>query len=179
MIEPSTLRRASACGPRRDFLNQSDAGSGCMTHEEAQGLIQVLKQIMRKGVFNLPQSGERKKLELRSVFSDKDRFFVLFNRYSRIQKEKYTLLLRYGKDQCLIRIDVNGPAHSNPDGTCIPCPHIHIQQQNFGKWDAWAFELPALFDNAEDRVQTFKDFLEYCNANNISSIMIQEQEELG
>lgn len=148
-----------------------------MTHEEAQGFIQVLKLIIQKGVFALPQAGERNTLDLRSVFSDKDRFFVIYNRYSRIRKDKYTLLLRYGKDQCLLRIDVGGPPHTNPDGTIVKYPHIHIQQKDNGKWDAWAFELPAIFGHVEDRLQTFMDFLEYCNVNNISSIEIFEQEE--
>lgn len=150
-----------------------------MTVEEAQGLIQVLKRIMNTGSYMLPQQGTSGRIDLRSVFSDKDKFPVIINRTSRIRKEKYTLLLLYGKDQGLLRIDVGGPNHVNPDGTIVPCPHIHMQQRDTGHWDSWANDLPAVFGDSSDILETVKDFLMYCNANNITSIKICEQEEMG
>lgn len=149
-----------------------------MTHDEAQGLIQVLKKIMNIGLFAFPRNGESKNLELQSVFSDKDKFDVIINRTGKINPKKYTLLLRYGKDHGLLRVDVGGPEHTNPDGIKIPCPHLHLQLKDTGKWDVWAVDIPALFGDTANYVQTFKDFLEYCNVNNISSIEIYEQKEM-
>ena len=51
-----------------------------MTQTEAQSLIQVLKKLLQHGSIILPQIGNQTTLELRSVFSDKDRFTVIFNR---------------------------------------------------------------------------------------------------
>lgn len=149
-----------------------------MTYEEAQQLIQVIKKLMKSGIYMLPKQGERDTLELRSIFSENDIFRVDINRAGRINKKKYTLQLRYGKDQGLIRIDMGGPPHDNPDGSRVQCPHIHLQQTDTGAWDAWAFDLPAVFGNLEDRLKTLIDFLNYCNVNNISNIEICEQEEM-
>lgn len=149
-----------------------------MTRAEATELIQVIKKMMNQGKLILPQSGNQSKFELCSIFSDKDRFTVIMNRCSKIRKDKYTLMLRYGSDKGLLRIDVGGPAHINPDGTIIPCPHIHMQIKDLGAWDVWAMEIPAVFGNVEDRVQTFETFLQYCNVNDIASIDICEQMEM-
>lgn len=92
-----------------------------LTLAEAQDLIQVLKKILQSRKFFLPQSGQQVKLELASVFSDKDRFTVVANRTGRIVKDKFTLLLLYGKDKGLLRIDAVGADHVNPDGTVVPC----------------------------------------------------------
>ncbi|WP_414715291.1 DUF6978 family protein [Staphylococcus delphini] len=35
-------------------------------------------------------------------------------------------VLRTFRDNTLVRIDVNGGAHENPDGTVAPKSHIHI-----------------------------------------------------
>lgn len=59
-----------------------------LTLAEAQDLIQVLKKILESRKFFLPQSGQQVKLELASVFSDKDRFTVVANRTGRIVKDK-------------------------------------------------------------------------------------------
>lgn len=83
-----------------------------MTCEEAQGLIQVLKKIMGMNAFSIPKQGCKDVINLVSVFSNSDRFKVDFNRSSTIKKDKYTLLLRYGKGQGLLRIDVGSANHT-------------------------------------------------------------------
>lgn len=149
-----------------------------MTCEEAQGLIQVLKKIVGTDAFSIPNQGSKAAVSLVSVFSSNDRFKVDFNRSSRIRRDKYTLFLRYGKDQGLLRIDIGGGEHTNPDGTKVPCPHIHIQTHEEGKWDDWAYSLPVVFGNVQDMIDTFRQFLEYCNVNNIDSIIITEQTQM-
>ena len=62
----------------------------------------------------------------------------------------------------LVRLEVNGPPHRNPDGEEIPCPHIHIYREGYG--DKWAFPVPkGKFVNLGDSVQTLEDFFRYCN----------------
>ena len=149
-----------------------------MTCEEAQALIQLLKKIIDVNGFLIPKQGSKSAINIVSVFSDNDRFKVDFNRTSMIRKDKYTLLLRYGKDHGLLRIDVGGPNHTNPDGTIVPCPHIHVQPHDTGMWDAWAYSIPVVFCNVQDRIDTLRQFLEYCNVNNVDSIDISEQTEM-
>ncbi len=150
-----------------------------MTCEDAQRLIHILKNIIETDYYMIPMPGEQNSIDLASVFSGSDRFKVLFNRCNTIRSNKYTLLLRYGKDHGLLRIDVNGPPHTNPDGTIVECPHIHVQTHEKGHWDAWAYDLPVVFGNTDEMTKTLKQFLEYCSVNNISSMEIYEQTQMG
>ena len=147
-----------------------------MTKEKAQELIQVMKRIIKVNEYSLPSIGETNSIPLQSESSTRDKFKVYVNRKSRIVEGKYTLLLHYPEED-LLRIDVNGRDHMNPDGTIVPCPHIHMRSKDTGPWDRWAFDLPAVFGDTEDCLTTLKDFLQYCHVNNISQLIICEQKE--
>ena len=151
-----------------------------MDNEKAQALIQVLKKIIdrvKEGVL-IPKAGEQMSINLESVFSKKDSFTIFFNRKGRINPNRYSILLRYLKDTVLLRLDVDGPPHGNPDGTKLPCPHFHIWTDGPKNGYAWAYEVPAIFVDTEDHLMTFIQFLQYCNVNNIDSIEIREQKEM-
>ena len=150
-----------------------------MTQAEARKMIEVLKKLLQNGTIAIPAMGSTASFDLRSVLSENDRFAIVFNRRSKISSDKYTLLLRYIGDEGLLRIDVGGPNHVNPDGTIVPCPHIHVRRKDTGAWDAWATDVPSFFDNVTDRVETFGKFLQYCNVNDIADIEIVEQQEMG
>ena len=45
-----------------------------MTREKAQELIQVLKQLLKTGIYELPKSGDMDKLVLKSLQSSNDQF---------------------------------------------------------------------------------------------------------
>ena len=149
-----------------------------MTKEKAQELIHVMKRILTTGTYYLPAAGNMNSIPLQSIQSSKDRFKVYINRKSTIVPNKYTLQLFY-PEEGLLRIDVNGRPHENPDGTKVSCPHIHFRIKDKGQWDQWAFELPAVFGNSEDCATTLKDFLQYCYTNNINEIIICEQKEIN
>ena len=62
----------------------------------------------------------------------------------------------------LMRLDIQGAPHRNPDAEVIPCPHLHIYREDFG--DKWAFRLPAgKFRHLGDLYQTVEDFMTECN----------------
>ncbi|WP_146009212.1 DUF6978 family protein [Beduinella massiliensis] len=149
-----------------------------MTQDEANGLIQVLKRILETGVCKLPEQGRYAAIGLESVFSSKDKFIIDINRAGHINAKKYTLQLRYKKETFLLRLDVGGPPHTNPDLTVIPCPHLHIWRAGQKRPDAWAFEIPVIFGDTEDKCRTLLDFLRYCNTNNIEQIEIYEQRKM-
>ncbi len=148
-----------------------------MTKESAQELIHMIKEIVETGIYKLPQIGSQNRIPLQSVLSKRDKFDVIVNRVARINPLKYTLVLNY-PEEGLLRIDVNGPDHVNPDGSKIPCPHIHLRMKDTGKWDEWAIDLPAIFGNTENIAVTVRDFLQYCQVNNIQELTICEQREI-
>jgi hypothetical protein len=40
----------------------------------------------------------------------------------------------------LMRLDLDGPPHRNPDDQEIPCPHLHFYREGYG--DKWAIPPP-------------------------------------
>lgn len=76
--------------------------------------------------------------------------------------KKYKLQNRARSVEILVRIDVNGSPHKNPDGLVIPCPHIHIYKEGYN--DKWAYPLDDYpFQDPLDIFLTFQDFADFCN----------------
>ncbi len=46
----------------------------------------------------------------------------------RIRLEQATLQNRVHSTVVLVRLDIAGPPHTNPDGTEVGCPHLHTYQ---------------------------------------------------
>ena len=72
---------------------------------------------------------------------------------------KYQLMAK--RFVVLARFEIEGPAHTNPDGLIVPCPHIHRYCE--GAPDAWAKPASDLFGNPDDLVECLSGFLVYCN----------------
>ena len=94
--------------------------------------------------------------------TDKREAFVLT--LTRVQikltKASYQNLAR--KSIILMRLDLDGAPHRNPDGEEIPCPHLHIYREGFG--DKWATPAPvARYRNTQDLYSTLWEFLDHCN----------------
>ena len=70
----------------------------------------------------------------------------------------------------LVRLDVDGPPHTNPDGTFVPVPHLHEYREGYG--DKWAREAVE-FTNTNDMWQTLIDFLHFCNVQSGNKIQKQ------
>jgi hypothetical protein len=61
-----------------------------------------------------------------------------------------------------MRLDIDGSPHRNPDGTEIPCPHLHTYREGFG--DKWAIAAPSdRYANTLDLFSTCEAFLQHCN----------------
>ena len=79
---------------------------------------------------------------------------------------KYTQQNRARKICILVRIDIGGSPHLNPDQSIIQCPHIHLYKEGFD--DKWAYPLDNyIVVNTNDIVETFIQFSSYCNVKNI------------
>jgi hypothetical protein len=75
---------------------------------------------------------------------------------------------RYEVIEILIRVDIDGPPHENPDGTEVLCPHIHLYREGYG--DKWAQPLPPAFADPTDLAVMLRDYLRFCNVEKIPSI---------
>lgn len=143
-----------------------------LTQKEADALIEMLKSINNTDQpLPFPAPGSEEKLYLQSEDGKND-FIVDINRkgYVSITK-KCTYQGRYQKDVVLLRLDVGGAEHTNPDGTIVSENHIHIYKEGYG--DKWAYELPKEIVNPEDLIQTTIDFLNYFNTTNADHLEIQ------
>jgi hypothetical protein len=71
----------------------------------------------------------------------------------------------------LVRLDVDGPPHRNPDGVEIPCPHLHVYKEGFG--DKWAVPAPAhLCQPGADAFATCTAFMAHCNIVDAPSFVV-------
>lgn len=156
-----------------------------MSQELADYLIQADKQIIDP-LINFPISNTL--LQLSVVTTHDPKYHLLFDidRKGRINTYRCTFQNRFRETFHLIRLDLNGRPHDNPDttpdnpvfipyiGKHLPCPHLHIYQHGFDS--KWALPMPKeIFPNPEDLVKTFKDFCRYCTITGVPHISYQEQ----
>ena len=139
-----------------------------LTQARADELLQLVKVLVERGPIDFPVAGTIKQLELKSEDGG-ERFLIDVNRRGKIKISKCTYQERYRVIEILLRLDIDGPPHENPDGTSVPCPHLHVYREGFA--DKWAFSLPAAaFPNTADLVSTLKDFLRYCKVRDIPDV---------
>lgn len=150
-------------------------------------LLQCLKRIEHHSIFDLPLKGFDKKLDLKSY---NHYFLIDINRKGR-KKPQFTLQLRNKsyKDYPLLRLDIIGPPHRNPEGNfpyageIIPCPHIHIAEEKYAAKRAYPLndkyaKIYLTDDQLLDLVEILKVFLTYCNVANINQVNFRSQNNL-
>lgn len=135
--------------------------------EEAKRLIDEKKSYKSKERDNLEiltNDAIKGKVKYSFLSDDgRDEFLITFERKG-IQLDKYTKGLIGARTIPLVRLDIGKP-HRNPDGVDVGENHIHIYREGFD--DKWAVEInPKDFPHIEDTLQTFYDFLRFCNADN-------------
>ncbi len=88
--------------------------------------------------------------------------FVLDIHAGRVNLSKITFQNRGKQVIVLVRLDVGGPPHRNPDGEEIPCPHLHVYREGFA--DKWAVAAPIdRFTDLSDQWKTLHDFMQFCS----------------
>ena len=131
-----------------------------LTQAEADALIAMEKHRVTEERTDFPMGGESKVLPLQSA-DKRERFLLDLNR-GRINLQKVTMQTRGRQVIVLVRLDLAGAPHRNPDGEDIPAPHLHIYREGYG--DKWAIPVPAdQFCTTDDVWMAFEDFLQYCN----------------
>lgn len=148
--------------------------------------INCLKKLNHSNsIINLPKRGEYKQLKANS---SNYTFVIDVNLKGR--KGNITLQLRSlnHQDKPIIRLDISGPDHQNPEGNfdgageIIPCPHIHIAQEGYGDSIAYPINhdstrLYLTNECINDLVIVLRQFLDYINTGNIHDFEFYHQEQ--
>jgi len=127
---------------------------------EADALIVMEKHCVETKTWLFPEPGGRLSVELASP--DKRENFILDITRAQIKLTKATYQNRARQAIILMRLDLDGPPHRNPDDQEIPCPHLHVYREGYA--DKWA--VPAPFDrypDVQDLFSTFEAFMRHCN----------------
>lgn len=130
-----------------------------LTQQEADALLALEKHYRGNEIFEYPSLGGCLRIPLYS--SDHREEFSLDITRGRIELRKNTFQTRARKAVILVRVDLEGPPHRNPDDVVISCPHIHIYKEGYG--DKWATSLPSNFTNCQDIGSVLNDFMVFCN----------------
>lgn len=135
-----------------------------LTQTEADTLIGMPKRPSSGTINIFPSPGDRLIIELESL--DKTEDFLLDVTRGRIDLVKITYQHRARQSVILLRLDVHGAPHRNPDGVSVLCPHLHVYREGFG--DKWAFPADvADFSNLLNQQQTLFDFMSRCNVTEV------------
>lgn len=140
-----------------------------LSQQEADELMEVEKNIEAKSSITFPMSDDYIYIEAKSI-NGHDTFLFDVNRKGKIKLRKCTYQERYAQRDILLRLDIDGPTHTNPDGEEVPCPHLHTYREGYG--DKWATPLPPEFKNADNLSKTLRDFLKYANVTKIPHIQM-------
>jgi len=131
-----------------------------LTQAEADTLIAMEKHRANEQRHYFPMGGQSLILPLHSP--DKREAFLLDLSRGRIDLAKIKMQSRARQVVVLVRVDLAGAPHRNPDGLEVPCPHLHLYREGYG--DKWAVPLPAdRFPDPSDAWVTLGHFMEYCN----------------
>ena len=131
-----------------------------LTQAEADALIALEKQRASEERADFPMGGQSVALPLQSA--DRREQFVLDLSRGRIDLRKVKMQNRGRQVVVLVRLDLGGPPHRNPDDAEIPVPHLHVYREGFG--DKWAVPVPAdRFSNPTDVWVTLEEFMRFCN----------------
>jgi hypothetical protein len=131
-----------------------------LTQAEADALIAMEKHRANEDRSDFPMGGQSLVLPLYSP--DKREHFLLDLNRGRIDLCKVKMQNRGRQVVVLVRLDLGGPTHRNPDGEEIPSPHLHLYREGYGS--KWAIPIPAeRFRIIGDIWSTLEDFMQFCN----------------
>jgi len=143
-----------------------------LTQSEADALIKMSKKRFSDDQYTFPSPGEKLALPLVSENGREQFKLYIYRGKIRLTKCNYTEL---GRDiVVLVRLDVGGSPHSNPDGPAplpflepyasqeMECPHLHLYVEGYAA--RWAIPAPVdIFTAPKDLGRTMDEFFSYCN----------------
>lgn len=131
-----------------------------LTQPEADALIAMEKHRANEERSDFPMGGQSVVVPLQS--EDRREQFLLDLSRGRIDLLKVKLQNRGRQVVVLVRLDLGGAPHRNPDDEEIAAPHLHVYREGYG--DKWAIPVPAdSFRDTGDMWAALEDFLRFCN----------------
>lgn len=129
-----------------------------LTQDEADAFLALQKQfVTHPGALTLdPGSDQTHHL----VAANREEFLLDLWRGT-IRLSKIRLQTRARVVYPLVRLDIDGAPHTNPDGVRLGGTHLHRYREGFE--DRWAFPPdPVSFANLHDPAGALLDFCRYC-----------------
>ena len=129
-----------------------------LTQQEADALLALEKHYLDKERFTFPSPQDKLSIPVYSI--DKREKFILDITRSGALLTKNTFQTRARKVIPLVRLDIIGAPHRNPDGEEIACPHLHLYKEGYA--DQFAISMPDIFGDVADTGNLLNKFMEYC-----------------
>jgi hypothetical protein len=134
-----------------------------LTQAEADELMVMKKNFASPSTIFIPP-GVDDTHEL--IGADPKERFLLDIWRSRFRLSKLRFQTRGRQVIVLVRLDIDGAPHTNPDGVRLSGTHLHLYREGYG--DKWAQPIdPAQFRDTRDIERAFEDFCHYCNVEGI------------
>lgn len=141
-----------------------------LTDAEVERLVALVKEFVHQSSIDFPGFGDHLEREVRSTVGHDD-FLIDVNRRGKTKKSKCTYQKRYAVADIIFRLDIDGPPHTNPDGSFVRCPHLHIYREGYA--DKWAYPIdPSEFTDTTKLVTTFREFLNRCKVRDVPEIQV-------
>ncbi len=130
-----------------------------LTQAEADSLIEMDKSFEHPTTISIPP-GTNQTHDL--IGADKRERFLLDIWRGTLRLTKLKQQLRGRKVFVLVRLDIDGAPHTNPDGNRIGPTHLHLYRDGYE--DRWAHPLDAKqFPDPTDMQRAFRDFCGLCH----------------
>jgi len=130
-----------------------------LTQAEADALIAMEKHRANEDRTTFPMGGQSLTLPLQSP--DRREQFLLDLSRASVDLLKVKMQNRARQVIVLVRLDLGGAPHRNPDDTEVPAPHLHIYLEAYG--DKWATPLPVDRFRLTGLWEALEDFMRFCN----------------
>jgi hypothetical protein len=130
-----------------------------LTQTEADQLMQMVKHFVRAPASITIPPGVDETYELAS--SDDRESFLLDIWRGTLRLTRLKLQNRVRTAIVLVRLDVDGAPHTNPDGQKLLGTHLHLFKEGYD--DRWAYPVdPSRFTLLSDPGAIFQDFCAFC-----------------
>lgn len=130
-----------------------------LTQTEADQFIQMVKHFVRAPAWITIPPGGDDTYELASL-DDRESFLLdIWRGTLRLTKLRFQNRVRTAI--VLVRLDVDGAPHTNPDGQRLSGTHLHLFKEGYD--DRWAYSVDSSrFTLLSDAGATFQEFCAFC-----------------
>ena len=138
-----------------------------LTQTEADQFMHMAKHFVRPPAIITIPPGADDTYELAGPNNRETFLLDVWRGTLRLSKLKYQN--RVQTAVILVRLDVDGAPHTNPDGERLSGTHLHLFKEGFD--DKWAHAVDrALFTVLSDPGKTFHDFCAFCKIETPPSV---------